>query len=167
MWTALSERTYALYLLHGVVAFPVMFALYQVLPLWLDAIVGVVAMFAVVEFAYRFVDQPLNNLGRRYSRSGAAAGAGVPDAMRAAASPSPDVDEDCADDDDWDEDEYDDEPLPPDSPWWDEPNVFVTPHVAGLAPRYAEQVQQMVAENLRRFAAGRPLLNLVDRERGY
>lgn len=64
-------------------------------------------------------------------------------------------------------DVFDDEPLPPDSPWWDEPNVVVTPHVAGLAPSYAEQVQQIVAENLRRFATGRPLLNLVDRDRGY
>jgi phosphoglycerate dehydrogenase-like enzyme len=45
--------------------------------------------------------------------------------------------------------------------------VLVTPHVAGLAPRYAEQVQQIVVENLRRFLAGEPLLNRVDRTRGY
>jgi phosphoglycerate dehydrogenase-like enzyme len=64
-------------------------------------------------------------------------------------------------------DVFDDEPLPPDSPWWDDPRVLITPHVAGLAPRYAEQVQQIVVENLRRFLAGEPLLNRVDRARGY
>lgn len=64
-------------------------------------------------------------------------------------------------------DVFDDEPLPPDSAWWDEPNAFVTPHVSGLAPRYAEQVLQIVAENLRRYLDGEPLLNRVDRTRGY
>ena len=64
-------------------------------------------------------------------------------------------------------DVFDDEPLPPDSPWWDDPAVLVTPHVSGLAPRYAQQVQQILVENLRRFAAGEPLLNQVDRGRGY
>lgn len=64
-------------------------------------------------------------------------------------------------------DVFDDEPLPPDSPWWDHPLVLTTPHVAGLAPAYAEQVQQIVVENLRRFLAGEPLLNRVDRTRGY
>jgi phosphoglycerate dehydrogenase-like enzyme len=64
-------------------------------------------------------------------------------------------------------DVFDDEPLAPDSVWWDEPNVFVTPHVAGLAPRYAEQVLQIVCENLRRYLDGEPLLNRIDRVRGY
>ncbi len=64
-------------------------------------------------------------------------------------------------------DVFDDEPLPPDSPWWDHPLVLPTPHVAGLAPAYSEQVQQIVVENLRRFLAGEPLLNRVDRARGY
>jgi phosphoglycerate dehydrogenase-like enzyme len=64
-------------------------------------------------------------------------------------------------------DVFDDEPLPPDSPWWTEPNVFVTPHVSGLAPRYFEQVLEIVSTNLRRFVGGEPLLNRVDRERGY
>jgi phosphoglycerate dehydrogenase-like enzyme len=64
-------------------------------------------------------------------------------------------------------DVFEEEPLPPNSPWWSEPNAFVTPHVAGLAPRYAEQVLDIVVENLNRFVAGKPLLNLVDRARGY
>jgi phosphoglycerate dehydrogenase-like enzyme len=64
-------------------------------------------------------------------------------------------------------DVFDSEPLPADSPWWQQPNVLVTPHVGGLAPRYAEQVLQIVTENLRRLTAGEPLLNRVDRARGY
>ena len=64
-------------------------------------------------------------------------------------------------------DVFDDEPLPPDSAWWSEPNAFVTPHVSGLAPRYSEQVLQIVSENLRRYLDGEPLLNRVDRVRGY
>jgi phosphoglycerate dehydrogenase-like enzyme len=64
-------------------------------------------------------------------------------------------------------DVFADEPLPTDSPWWVEPNVFVTPHVSGLAPLYAAQVGQLVADNLRRFLDGRPLINTVDRTVGY
>jgi phosphoglycerate dehydrogenase-like enzyme len=64
-------------------------------------------------------------------------------------------------------DVFDAEPLPPDSPWWGERNAFVTPHVAGLAPRYLEQVLDIVVRNLRLFADGAPLLNRVDRMLGY
>jgi phosphoglycerate dehydrogenase-like enzyme len=64
-------------------------------------------------------------------------------------------------------DVFDDEPLPPHSPWWDEPRAFLTPHVSGLAPRYSDQVLQLVAENLRRYCQDEPLLNVVDRTRGY
>lgn len=64
-------------------------------------------------------------------------------------------------------DVFADEPLPPDSPWWNEPRVFVTPHVAGLAPLYSDSVLEIVAANLQRLVDGRALLNLVDRERGY
>jgi peptidoglycan/LPS O-acetylase OafA/YrhL len=114
IWTALSERTYALYLLHGVAAFPVMFALYDVVPLWLNALIAIAATFLLVELAYRFVDRPLNNLGRRWSSSKVAAAAGVPDALRGAApaAAEPDVEDEAEDwDDEYDED-YDDE--------WDE-----------------------------------------------
>lgn len=64
-------------------------------------------------------------------------------------------------------DVFDDEPLAPDDPWWDEPGVFVTPHVSGLAPAYEAGVLDIVCENLRRFRYGEPLMNLVDRARGY
>ncbi len=57
------------------------------------------------------------------------------------------------------------EPLPADSPLWDFDQVLVTPHLASVAiPRTAAR---QVAENLRRLAAGEPLLNVVDPVRGY
>jgi phosphoglycerate dehydrogenase-like enzyme len=64
-------------------------------------------------------------------------------------------------------DVFDDEPLPQKSPWWDHPKVLLTPHVAGLAPRYAEQVLELLTTNLSRFRDGLPLLNRVDRAAGY
>lgn len=56
------------------------------------------------------------------------------------------------------------EPLPPDSPWWDAPNVIVTPHASGVTLRFFDD---LVVENVRRYLAGEPLLNPVDPERGY
>lgn len=64
-------------------------------------------------------------------------------------------------------DVFDDEPLPVDSPWWSEPGALVTPHVAGLAPQYHAQTLDLIVENLTRLAAGRPVLNEVDRVSGY
>ena len=64
-------------------------------------------------------------------------------------------------------DVFDNEPLPTDSPWWDEPTVLVTPHISGLATAYRREVGLIVAENLRRFLAGVTLLNRVDRMAGY
>lgn len=64
-------------------------------------------------------------------------------------------------------DVFDEEPLGPDSVWWSEPGALVTPHVAGLAPRYLDHTLDLVVENLTRLAEGRPLLNEVDRDSGY
>jgi phosphoglycerate dehydrogenase-like enzyme len=64
-------------------------------------------------------------------------------------------------------DVFEDEPLPASSPWWDEAGCFLTPHVSGLAPLYFEQVLDLVVANLGRLRDGLPLLNLVDRTRGY
>ena len=57
------------------------------------------------------------------------------------------------------------EPLPSDSPLWRLPNVVITPHVAGAGAE--PEVAQLVAENLRRFVADEPLVNIIDRDRGY
>lgn len=64
-------------------------------------------------------------------------------------------------------DVFDEEPQPAGSPWWNAPGVLATPHVSGLAPDYREQVQVILAENVRRHRAGEPLVNQVDRARGY
>mgnify|MGYP005853466785 CR=1 FL=1 len=64
-------------------------------------------------------------------------------------------------------DVFETEPLPPDSPLYRLENVILTPHVAGLSPRYNERLARLFAENLRRYVSGEPLLNVVDRRRGY
>ncbi len=57
------------------------------------------------------------------------------------------------------------EPLPPDHPLWSQPRARVTPHVA--APSEVRVVAAEFAENFRRYLEDLPLLNLVDRGRGY
>ncbi len=52
------------------------------------------------------------------------------------------------------------EPLPAASPLWDTPNLIISPHAAGGRPQGAEA---LIAENLRRFSAGQPLKNVVQR----
>lgn len=47
-----------------------------------------------------------------------------------------------------------DEPLPPDSPLWEMPNVIVTPHSAGETRRYEDGVVAILADNLDRLAQG-------------
>jgi phosphoglycerate dehydrogenase-like enzyme len=59
------------------------------------------------------------------------------------------------------------EPLPADSPLWTLPNVLVTPHVSGVSREFWKRQVHLVTENLARLQDGRPLLNLVDMERGY
>ncbi len=61
----------------------------------------------------------------------------------------------------------DPEPLPAESPLWSMENVMITPHVAGLSTHYNDRVVDLMCENLRRYLAGEPLLNLVRRELGY
>jgi phosphoglycerate dehydrogenase-like enzyme len=59
------------------------------------------------------------------------------------------------------------EPLPEDSPFWQMENVILTPHIAGITPNYDYRAAELFADNLRRYTAGRPLINLVDFVRGY
>jgi len=58
------------------------------------------------------------------------------------------------------------EPLPSDSPLWQRDDVIITPHVAGVGGE-RERHQVLLLENLRRYVAGDPLLNIVDPARGY
>lgn len=61
----------------------------------------------------------------------------------------------------------DPEPLPADHPLWKLPNVVITPHVAAVAELTEERASALFRENLRRFDAGEPLLNVVDKQAGY
>jgi phosphoglycerate dehydrogenase-like enzyme len=55
----------------------------------------------------------------------------------------------------------DPEPLPPDHPLWALPNVLVTPHQSGDSRQASDRVWQIVESQVRRFAAGEPLDNVV------
>lgn len=61
----------------------------------------------------------------------------------------------------------DPEPLPDDHPLWSTPGVIITPHSAAISDAGWERLFLLFRENLRRFAAGEPLLSVVDIERGY
>lgn len=59
------------------------------------------------------------------------------------------------------------EPLPPDSPYWDTPNLVALPHVSCDDPRYIDHLLDFWFDNLKRFLAGKRLVNTVDRKLGY
>lgn len=59
------------------------------------------------------------------------------------------------------------EPLQPESPYWDLPNVIITPHTSGSMQDYWTPLVALFSENLRRFESGRDLLNVVDKVAGY
>jgi phosphoglycerate dehydrogenase-like enzyme len=64
-------------------------------------------------------------------------------------------------------DTFHDEPLPPDSPFYGLENVIVTPHTSWSSGRVLDRSVELFCDNLRRFAAGEPLLNVVDPNAGY
>lgn len=64
-------------------------------------------------------------------------------------------------------DVFETEPLPATSPLWAMENVIVTPHIAGEPDDYPRRVMIVFEENIRRFREGRPLVNVVDLDRGY
>lgn len=59
------------------------------------------------------------------------------------------------------------EPLPQESPLWGMPNVIITPHVGAQSARRVDDSTRFACENLRRFLAGEPLLNQVDKRLGF
>ena len=59
------------------------------------------------------------------------------------------------------------EPLPADSPLWDVPNLLISPHCGGVSSHRMHKLVKFFSDNLRRYLAGQPLLNLVDQGRGY
>jgi phosphoglycerate dehydrogenase-like enzyme len=64
-------------------------------------------------------------------------------------------------------DTFRDEPLPPMSSFYDLPNVIVTPHTAWSSGRVLDRSVELFCDNLRQFAAGEPLRNVVDPSAGY
>lgn len=64
-------------------------------------------------------------------------------------------------------DVFETEPLPPESPLWEMPDVVVSPHMAGDVYGWRHELVTLFAENLDRYAHGRPLHNVVDKTRGY
>jgi phosphoglycerate dehydrogenase-like enzyme len=64
-------------------------------------------------------------------------------------------------------DVFDREPLADDHPFWALPNVLITPHVSAVTTSFWERETRLIVENIGRLGAGQPLLNVVDRERGY
>jgi phosphoglycerate dehydrogenase-like enzyme len=64
-------------------------------------------------------------------------------------------------------DVFEQEPLPSDSPLWKMPNVIITTHSAGGSPVTGGRIMDIVCENLRRFLAGKPLINIVNKNAGF
>ena len=60
-------------------------------------------------------------------------------------------------------DVYEQEPLPADHPLWTTPNVLMTPHTAGHGPYLDDRRAEVLIDNARRFVAGQPLRNVVDK----
>ncbi len=59
------------------------------------------------------------------------------------------------------------EPLPPDDPLWDAPNVIITPHCSAASKQTQERTLAIARENLRRFIADEPLTNICDKRAGF
>lgn len=59
------------------------------------------------------------------------------------------------------------EPLPPEHPLWSQPNVIITPHVAGFGSDTDPARQELIVDNCRRFIEGRPLRNVVDKAKWF
>jgi phosphoglycerate dehydrogenase-like enzyme len=64
-------------------------------------------------------------------------------------------------------DTFREEPLPAASPLYDLPNVILTPHTSWSSTRVLDRSVDLFCENLRRYAAGKPLVNVVDPTAGY
>jgi phosphoglycerate dehydrogenase-like enzyme len=65
-------------------------------------------------------------------------------------------------------DVYEQEPLPEDSPLWEMENVILTPHIAGVSPKYLERAMDIIRHNLPVYVASSgEMINVVDLDRGY
>jgi phosphoglycerate dehydrogenase-like enzyme len=59
------------------------------------------------------------------------------------------------------------EPLPSESPLWSLPNLFITPHTSAISPALKSRIAALFLDNLKRYQAGLPLRNVVDKQARY
>lgn len=65
-------------------------------------------------------------------------------------------------------DVFDTEPLPSDHPFWQEPRIFVTPHISGTVEHFADECYRIFQQNLNSYLeTGQPTINVVDKEKRY
>ncbi len=64
-------------------------------------------------------------------------------------------------------DVFTEEPLPGASPLWEMENVFVSPHMSGDFQGHKKAMAGVFMENFRRYRAGKPLVNVVDKRLGF
>ncbi|MFC7340371.1 D-2-hydroxyacid dehydrogenase [Saccharopolyspora griseoalba] len=64
-------------------------------------------------------------------------------------------------------DVFDAEPLPPESPLWEMPDVLISPHMSGDTAGWTDELVDLFLTNLQAFARGGELVNIVDKQRGY
>ena len=59
------------------------------------------------------------------------------------------------------------EPLPDNSPLWEQENLIITPHISSLSPQYLDRAIKLFCENLKKYLSSSELLTLIDKEKGY
>jgi phosphoglycerate dehydrogenase-like enzyme len=59
------------------------------------------------------------------------------------------------------------EPLPPDDPLWDAPNLLISPHNSARGEGYGHRAFELFVRNFERYVKGEPLLNVVDLSEAY
>jgi len=64
-------------------------------------------------------------------------------------------------------DVMDPEPLPKGNALWKFPNAIITPHIAGRSDKDHARMVGIIKENLARFVDGKPLVNVVNKQKGY
>jgi phosphoglycerate dehydrogenase-like enzyme len=61
----------------------------------------------------------------------------------------------------------DPEPLPKGHPLWKCENTIITPHIAGRSDKDRARMVGTIKENIKRFVEGKPLINVVEKQKGY